>query len=191
MSQEILSTTPGSSVVGANEPMLLDPTNGSGEQIAGNLISSSVARLSLGAVVQSKKDYKLQNVAPFFDDPTGLYYNAFERRLDDLSGRTSEGPLCIEELLVQSERDWFNRFRGAKMGRTSLPASPMFRTRDNSPTRFSDARRESQSSSNGLNEGVEQFLLDDDYRPPTGLKKLLLRKMGDWPVYSFLLAFVS
>ena len=191
MSHDILSTAPGSSVNGGNEPMLPQPAHSGIEPVAGNLISSSVARLNLGAVVQSKKDYKLQNVEPFFDDPTGLYYAAFERKLDDLSGKTSEGPLCVEEFLVQSERDWFNRFRGAKMGRKSLPASPMFRTRENSPAPSSNGRRGSHASSSELNEGVEQFLLDDDYRPPTGLKKLLLRKIGDWPVYSFLLAFVS
>ncbi|KAL8829517.1 MAG: hypothetical protein Q9191_001968 [Dirinaria sp. TL-2023a] len=190
MSHDILSAAPGSSDNRGTESVLPESARSGIEPMTGNLISSSVARLSLGAVVQSKKDFKLQNVEPFFDDPTGLYYSAFEKKLDDLDGKTSEGPLCVEEFLVQSERDWFNRFRGAKMGRTSLPASPMFRTRENSPAPSSSERRGSHASSSELNEGVEQFLLDEDYRPPTGLKKLLLRKIGDWPVYSFLLAFV-
>ena len=98
MSLDILSTVPGSSAAGANEPMLPEQVHSGDEPISGNLISSSVARLSLGAVVQGKKDYKLQNVEPFFDDPTGLYYNAFERKLDNLNGRTSEGSLCVEEI---------------------------------------------------------------------------------------------
>jgi len=172
----------------AEEPMLPDATHGTGQPISGNLISSSVARLSLGAVVGAKKDYKLQNVDPFFDDPTGLYYHAYERKLESLSGKTSEGPLCVEEYLVKSEKDWFNRFRGAKLGRTSVPASPMFRTRDNSPA--PSTRPGSSRSSNGTNEGVEQFLLEENYQPPTGLKKILLTRIGDWPVYTFLLAFV-
>ena len=163
-----------------------------GTPVGGSLIAASVARLSLGAVVQGKRDYKLQNVDPFFDDPTGLYYNAFERKLDGLNGKTSEGSLCVEEYLVKSERDWFNRFRGAKMGRTSLPASPMFRTRENSPApSISNGRTRSNSMSPNSIEGVQQFLLHEDYKPPTGLKKLLLRKIGDWPIYTFLLAFVS
>ena len=141
--------------------------------------------------MKDKKDYKLQNVDPFFDDPTGLYYKAFERRLDDLNGKTSEGSLCIEEYLVKSEKDWFNRFRGAKMGRTSLPASPMFRTRENSPAPSISNGRTGSNSTSTTSEGVEQFLLQEDYKPPTGLKKILLRKIGDWPVYTFLLAFVS
>lgn len=181
VAQDILSNA-------ADEPMLPKVGHNNGQPVTGNLISSSVARLSMGAVVGTKKDYKLQNVDPFFDDPTGLYYNAFERKLESLNGKTSEGPLCVEEYLVKSERDWFNRFRGAKMGRTSLPASPMFRTRDNSPA--PSTRPGSSHSSNGTNEGVEQFLLEENYQPPTGIKRLLLRKIGDWPVYTFLLAFV-
>lgn len=183
LSQSILANTSG-----AEEPILPEAAHGTGQPISGNLIANSVARLSLGAVVGAKKDYKLQNVDPFFDDPTGLYYHAFERKLEDLNGKTSEGPLCVEEYLVKSERDWFNRFRGAKLGRTSLPASPMFRTRDNSPA--PSTRRGSNAASSITDEGVEQFLLEENYKPPTGLRKILLRKIGDWPVYTFLLAFV-
>ena len=192
LSQNILSDAP-AAASGVNEPLMPESAHVTGSPVAGSLISSSVARLSLGAVVKDKKDYKLQNVDPFFDDPTGLYYNAFERKLDELNGKTSEGSLCVEEYLVKSERDWFNRFRGAKMGRTSLPASPMFRTRDNSPapSTTSHGRTRSNSVSTNSEEGVEQFLLQEDYKPPTGLKKMLLRKIGDWPVYTFLLAFVS
>lgn len=172
MSHDILSALPGPSGAGVGEATLPESAHSSDRPMAENLISSSVARLSLGAVVKDRKDYKLQNVEPFFDDPTGFYYNAFEMKLDELNGKTSEGPLCIEEYLVQSERDWFKRFQGAKMGRTSLPASPKFRTRDNSPAPSSGGRRGSHTSSD-LNEGVEQFLLDEDHKPPTGLKKLL------------------
>ncbi|KAL8704522.1 MAG: hypothetical protein Q9201_002331 [Fulgogasparrea decipioides] len=34
-------------------------------------------RFRYGTVLQGKKDYALQNVEPFFTDPTGLYYKAF------------------------------------------------------------------------------------------------------------------
>ena len=187
-SRNILSSAAVPATAEADEPVLPEAAHSGGQPISGNLVSSSVARLSLGAVVGAKKDYKLQNVDPFFDDPTGLYYHAFKRKLEDLNGKTSEGSLCVEEYLVKSERDWFNRFRGAKMGRTSLPASPMFRTRENSPA--PSTRRGSHSTSCGSSEGVEQFLLEDNYQPPTGLKKMLLRKIGDWPVYTFVLAFV-
>lgn len=191
LSQSILAD---SSMVasGAEEPLMPESAHVTGAPDGGGLIAASIARLNLGAVVKDKKDYKLQNVDPFFDDPTGLYYKAFDKKLDELNGKTSEGPLCVEEYLVKSERDWFNRFRGAKMGRTSLPVSPMFRTRENSPApSISNGRTRSNSLSTNAEEGVEQFLLQEDYKPPTGLKKILLRKIGDWPVYTFFLAFVS
>ena len=187
VSQSILSNAGVDSIVGADEPTVPEAAHGSGQEISGNLISSSVARLTMGAVVGAKKDYKLQNVDPFFDDPTGLYYQAFERKLEYLSGKTSEGPLCVEKYLVKSERDWFNRFRGAKMGRTSLPASPMFRTANNSPA---PSIHDTNSIASSSHEGVEQFLLEENYQPPTGLKKILLTRIRDWPVYTFLLAFV-
>ena len=191
LSQSILADSPVAQS-GAEEPLVPESAHVTGAPDGSGLIAASVARLSLGTVVKNKKDYKLQNVDPFFDDPTGLYYKAFDKKLDELNGKTSEGPLCVEEYLVNSERDWFNRFRGAKMGRTSLPVSPMFRTRDNSPApSISNGQTRSNSVSTNAEEGVEQFLLQEDYQPPTGLKKILLRKIGDWPVYTFFLAFVS
>ena len=35
----------------------------------------------------------------------------------------------------------------------------------------------------------DEFLLGDNYVPPTGLKKMLQYRIGDWPIYSFFLAF--
>ena len=147
--------------------------------------------LSLGTVLQGKKDYKLQSVDPFFTDPTGLYYHAFEQRLEKLNGKTSEGSLCVEEYLVKSEKDWFNRFRSVKMGKSaaSTPASSIFRMRRGSPA--GSIVTESQVSDGGFDNDADQFLLQENYRPPTGLKKSLLRRIGDWPLYSILLAFVS
>lgn len=163
LSQSILSDTP---VVtsGGDGTSMLESAHIVGPSVPGGLTVASLSQLSLSAVVKDKKDYKLQNVDPFFDDPTGLYYHAFERKLDDLSGKTSEGALCVEEYLVKSERDWFNRFRGAKMGRTSLPASLMFRTRENSPApSTSNGRTRSNSMSTNTEEGVEQFLLQEGW----------------------------
>ena len=147
--------------------------------------------LSLGTVLQGKKDYKLQSVDPFFTDPTGLYYHAFEKKLEKLNGKTSEGPLCVEEYLVKSEKDWFNRFRNVKMGKSaaSTPASSVFRMRRDSPA--GSVVSDSPTSGGGPDNDADQFLLQDDYNPPTGLKKFLLRRIGDWPLYSILLAFVS
>ncbi|RYY06102.1 MAG: hypothetical protein EON55_24205, partial [Alphaproteobacteria bacterium] len=37
-------------------------------------------------------------------------------------------------------------------------------------------------------EPVSQFLLPDNYEPPTGLKRILSVKLGEWPIYTLLLA---
>ena len=165
------------------------PTNG---LTIGNASGQAAdTTLSLDTILQGKKDYKLQNVDPFFTDPTGLYYHAFEQKLNNLTGKTSEGPLCVEEYLIKSEKDWFNRFRSVKMGKSaaSTPASSIFRMKRDSAA--ASVISDSRASDGGSDNDADQFLLQENYRPPTGLRKFLFRRIGDWPLYSILLAFVS
>ena len=147
--------------------------------------------LSLGSVLQGKSDYKLQNVAPFFNDPTGLYYQSFEQKLGKLNGKNSETSLCIEDYLMESEKDWFNRYRNVKLGKSaaSSRASSIFRVQRQGPDE--EAASDVPMSDADSIEGADQFLLQDDYVPPSGIRKLLLRRIGQWPLYTFLLAFVS
>ena len=158
-------------------------------------LAPSANYLSLGSVLQGKKDYKLQSVEPFFTDPTGLYYDAFRKKLEKLNGKSSEGPLCIEDYLTSSEKDWFNRFRNVKMGKSAAdsPASSVFRLpliNDRMVPSVANSTVELEHFDAPHNTH-EQYLLNDDYKPPTRMKKLLLRRIGEWPLYSFLLAFVS
>lgn len=81
-------------------------------------------RFSYGTVLQGKKDYALQNVEPFFTDPTGLYYKAFHLELKDLNSKNSEGALCIEDFLTMSEKDWYNRLHKVRMGKRASRARP-------------------------------------------------------------------
>ena len=143
--------------------------------------------LSLGTVLQGKKDFKLQNVVPFFDDPTGLYYEAFELKLRKLNGKTSEGPLCIEEYIMESEKDWFNRYRNVRLGKSaaSSRASSIFKVEREQPAASTGANTPDDADNN-----ASQFLLQEDYKPPTGIKKFMLRRIGTWPLYTFLLALV-
>jgi alpha-1,3-glucan synthase len=145
--------------------------------------------LSLDAIVGDKKDFKLQKVDPFFTDSTSEFYNAFESKLGGLSGKNSETELCIEEYLIKSEKSWFDRFRDARLGRSaagSRAASPMM-SGNISSARSSFSR--DNRSSGALIAEKDEFLLGDDYIPPTGLKKYLQMKVGDWPAYTILLAF--
>ena len=173
---------------------LLSPHLGNTPAQEQSTTAPAAAYLSLGTVLQGKKDYKLQNVEPFFTDSTGLYYNAFEKKLKKLNGKSSESTLCVEEYLTMSEKDWFNRFRDVKMGKSaaSTPASSVFRL----PLGRHDSNGSANSDvldANGDAEynRAEQYLLNEDYKPPTGIKKILLTRIGQWPLYSFLLAFVS
>ena len=172
----------------AEDRMLTNESN-NGLRLESPIPAPAAAYLSLGSVLQGKTDYKLQSVEPSFNDPTGLYYNAFDKKLEKLNGKSSEGPLCIEEYLTLSEKDWFSRFRSVKMGKSpaATPASSVFRL----PMAYEDSSN-SVASTDNLGETdlrADQYLLGADYRPPTGIKRVLMTRIGQWPLYSFLLAF--
>ncbi|KAL8840879.1 MAG: hypothetical protein Q9170_001143 [Blastenia crenularia] len=155
---------------------------------------SGGSMLSLDTVVGDKKDFKLQKVDPFFTDSTGEYFKVFDEKLKELDGKTSEGQLCIEDFLVKSERKWFNRFRDARLGRTpgQSPAPSMFKkSRPPSPTGsiFHGEMAFDKPEPVDPSEDDDQFLLGNDYKPPTGLRKYMQMRIGDWPLYSFFLAF--
>ncbi|TID22987.1 glycosyltransferase family 5 protein [Venturia nashicola] len=167
-------------------------------QSSGSYKRSSV--LDLSQVTLGRKDFKLQNVDATFNDTTGEYYKAFEEKLSALDGKTSEKDLCIEEYLVASEKAWFARYRAAKLGRRSRDTSPM-PVRHASP-RLSGERSRPVSSAHGLapsSDGdsasvgdasslADEFLLGADYSRPSILKRWLQTRIGDWPIYSLLLA---
>ncbi len=138
----------------------------------------SVGVLSTSEVQEERPDNKLQNVTPFFSDPKKEYEKLFENRLKKLNGKTSENQLCIEQYLLKSEKSWFGKLRAAEMSKPPEHSSP-----DEPPTAMVQEIRDKARD--------EGFGLSDDHKPPSGLKRMMLRKIGDWPVYSFLLAFVS
>lgn len=135
--------------------------------------SGTQTPLSMEKVMDEKSDKKPQDLMPFFTDPTGLYFKTFERKLETLNGKNSESTMCIEEYLVKSEKQWFSRLHAAKMNRSGVntPAVSIHSGEDT-----------------GAGEGMEQFLLPQNYEAPSGLKRLMVKKIGDWPVYAFLLA---
>ena len=185
----------------SGEEDLLEAQSQDGAAASNDHTEPAAPYLSFNGVVQGKKDYKLQSVEPFFTDPTGLYYNAFDKKLMDLNTKNSESQLCVEEFLMKSEKDWFTRFHNVKMGRSpaSTPGSSIFRVgRDTSGQNATDAGSPASSSRRGSSSNVgvndnnpDQFLLQEGYKPPSGSKKFLQYRVGGWPVYSLLLAFVS
>ncbi|KAI4117714.1 MAG: hypothetical protein LQ345_002108 [Seirophora villosa] len=154
-------------------------------------IPRSASSLSLNSVVGERKDMKLQKVHPLFTDSTEAYYRAFQEKLASVDSKTAEDQLCIEEFLVKSEKAWFTRFHHAQMGnsaaasRSATPASSVFKMLwDRAPNEIS-----ASESPPDTDFGTSEFLLGDDYQPPTGIKKFLQKKIGDWYLYTFLLAF--
>ena len=149
--------------------------------------------LSVDSIIGAKKDFNLQKVDPFFTDSNGEYYRLFESRLQGLNGSNSETQLCIEEFLIKSEKKWFDKFRDARLGRGHSPAASVSRSRRATMSGVSNFQDDSVSRISGEytdyeenREAGDEFLLGNDYVPPSGLKKWMqVRIVGDWPVYSF------
>jgi alpha-1,3-glucan synthase len=168
----------------------LHPARGS---TPSGLRSSSV--LNLTDVKGGKEDYSLQKVDPTFNDTNGKYYKAFEEMLSTVDGKTSEGELCIEEYLIQSEKEWVGRMRDARLGRGGRGPSPNpGGKRASSYFGSVFERRLSQDSTPhgsvmGDEETVEdEFLLGRNFKRVSFLKRIMLTRIADWPIYSFLLA---
>jgi alpha-1,3-glucan synthase len=91
--------------------------------------------------------------------------------------------------LIKSEQQWFDRFRNARLGRHNKSPTPsIMQSRVASPVSFYDNDMASHHNGSEDNLTDDEFLLGKDYVPPTGLKKWMQIKLGDWPVYSIFLA---
>jgi alpha-1,3-glucan synthase len=158
----------------------------------------------LAIIEKTKDDFGLQKVDVNFTDSQNEFYNNFAKKLDKIDAKSSEGRLCIEEFLTRSEKDWFSRFHRVKLGMAPGNAAPttipgLFRwIRDrwrrwrqglDMHDRSEDSPAENLSVRGST--GDKEFLLGSHYEPPRGIKKLLQKKIGDWQLYCFLLAFVS
>jgi hypothetical protein len=145
-------------------------------------IHKSRSVLSLQSIVGEKTDFNLQQVDPFFTDPTNEFFTSFEHSLEGVTAKNSESKFCIEKFLAKSEKAWFAQRHNAKLGK-SLPALPSLL----STPAASIHEAPNSASISGLN----QFALGDDFVPFTGLKRIMQLKIYDWQVYTILLAFVS
>ncbi|KAJ5701605.1 hypothetical protein N7488_009153 [Penicillium malachiteum] len=170
---------------GASTPVR---SGGPGEGLVerGDVRVSLMSLVSVNDIIKEKQDYNLQKVDPFFTDVNNEYAERFERKLADLNSKNSEDQLCIGEFLEKSEKDWFNRYHDVKLGKSPLPSPApsffRFKVHENSQP---DTPPATGVSAHLI---VAQFALPNNYVPPTGLKRFMLMKLGDWPVYSIFLA---
>lgn len=137
--------------------------------------------LSLQSVVGEQKNLKLQDVDPSFTDANGFYTRRFENMLRDLDAKTSEGSLCIEDYINKSEKNWFARYADAKLGKSGASASKL--------PLLAQWSTPSDGSASAMETDKEEFALGEGYKPPSGPRKWLMTKVGDWPIYALLLAF--
>ena len=146
--------------------------------------------LSLPDVVGDRQDFKLQQVDQFFNDGSGEYYAMFEEMLDGLNAQNSVGELCIEAFIKKSEKEWFARYRDAKLGRrigNAKAAGKRDESREDQKRNESSVsrgrrRHRSATSSNLARSPIgmsppppkcvnDEFLLGEGYQAPTGIKK--------------------
>lgn len=132
------------------------------ERLQEILAHENLSTLTLDTVAAGRKDFKLQNVDPFFNDPSGRYFERFEKHLDQHIENLSSDKLCVEDYLKKSEKDWFGKFYNAKLGKAP--------------------------GKNSSENSTDEFQLGHDHVAPKLLRKWLQRKVGDWPIYTFLLA---
>ncbi|KAJ5683634.1 hypothetical protein N7462_006799 [Penicillium macrosclerotiorum] len=151
-------------------------------------ISASSA-LSVDRVKENRESFSLENADPIFMDETKKYARYFEGILQRLNGKTSEDELCIEDFIVNSEKEWTNNLRRVKMGRLSSQSpSPLL-----APTRSPSIRAGSDEELDDVilrlnDEGdLPEFLLPKDFQRPSAVQRWMTARAFDWPVYSIIL----
>uniref|UniRef100_A0A093V713 alpha-1,3-glucan synthase n=1 Tax=Talaromyces marneffei PM1 TaxID=1077442 RepID=A0A093V713_TALMA len=161
-----------------------------------NRNSSNLSLLSVDNIIREDRTFNLQKVNPFFTDSSGRYAQRFEKRLKHLNFKNSEDQLCIEQFLSKSEKEWFKMYRDIKLGRSPSPsraATPVLSTIAHITS--SDERTgggiptDTEKPLEGANISEEELKLPEGYVPPSGLKRFMLCRIGDWPIYSILLSF--
>ena len=154
-------------------------------------ISMAPSMLSVDSVVGEKNDFYLQKVDPFFTDSSGEFYQAFKKKLQGLTSSNSGATNSIEQFLTKSEKKWFENYRNAKLGRYKAPSrrSSFGRYRDSSAAMSlaNLSERDSDHEDDDDLDSNDQFLLGKDYVAPRGLQNWMQIRVGDWPMYAFLL----
>lgn len=136
-----------------------------------------------------RKDYSLQRVDPFFTDPTGLYYRTFDNMLDGVNANNAENSMAIESFIMKSEKEWFSRFQSAKMGKAPAVSVRSLGSKPSTNFRWSGSDSATVVGHEEQDYDIKQFEIDDDHVVPNRLAKIMQHKLGDWPLYTMILAF--
>ena len=130
--------------------------------------------------------------APMFDDSKMRYYQTYSLLLDDIRRKGKFGNTFgphIEEYIVKSEQDWFSGYHHASLGMkldsaTSSSTSLVHLIKSQGVEKvekYTTCIREKDVETDFYG------LLGDDYVTPTGLRKVMLYRFGDWHYYTIVL----
>ncbi|KAL2313149.1 Cell wall alpha-1,3-glucan synthase ags1 [Schizosaccharomyces pombe] len=158
----------------------------------GNLHTES--SLSLASVMsgKEKRDFSLTRVEETFTDEDGQALRSFSEKLQKLNAKNSKDDLCIEQYLMKSERSFFHERRAIKLGLQKPNKLHVNELSSHSGTEESESLSNGQTSYDDIiavtDESNYTQLGDDDFKTIHGLKKFMLFKIYDWPIYSIFLA---
>jgi len=147
----------------------------------------NTSHLSLASVLSGRDEFALAKVDDFFTDSDGKYFKRFQAALAKLDPKTSKSQLCIDQFLIKSEKEWSNNVRNKKLGLDSHHESKTWFTK---PMEQVPSEESSDSGGSSSHPDSSDYDAPPKYIPPTGLRLFLQRRIGDWPVYAFLLALV-
>ncbi|KAJ5999260.1 hypothetical protein N7451_007070 [Penicillium sp. IBT 35674x] len=168
--------------------------DGRGRSVSGPSASSAV--LSLDQIRSTRQSFSLENADPTFKDETGKYSRYFQGLLQRLNGKNSESDLCIEDFIVQSEKEWSDNMREIKLGRGSRSPSPMpspmpspLFGAQSSPSPSNDLDNDLDGNDSSWEDAsAQEMLLPGDFQRPPAIQRWLSTRVMDWPIYSILLA---
>jgi alpha-1,3-glucan synthase len=145
----------------------------------------SQSHLSLASVTGGRDDFALSNVKENFTDADGKYFKVFSSELHKIDPKTSKEDLCIEEYIMKSEKEWSKDQLNKKLGLDHMGSDAKGYKMPPSSHLSDDGRLTVSPPESHADEPLF------GYKRPSGVRLLLQRRIGDWPVYSFLLALVS
>ncbi|KAJ5766305.1 uncharacterized protein N7511_003921 [Penicillium nucicola] len=152
----------------------------------GRLRSSSV--LSVDQIKGTRESFSLETADPTFKDENGKYARYFQGMLQRLTGKNSETDLCIEEFIVNSEKEWSDGMREVKLGRVSSRSPSPYLGSRRSPSINAQDDDVEDDGSNYEDLSTQVLLRPAAFSRPPLIQRWLLRRVFDWPVYSIILA---
>jgi hypothetical protein len=145
-----------------------------------------LSELSLSNVLMLREDFLLETVQDIFTDEDGSALRMFGLSLSRLDIVSTKDKLSVESYITRCKKIWFNDRYDSKLltspglGKVSLLRLWIYLFR----------KGPSQSISGMQFYDKEIRTVKDKHLSPSPLTQFLLFKLGDWPIYTIILALV-